>query len=53
MTALWPTGAAYLDGAYMPIGEAKIPVTEFHVGKVEHPITVEIPFGTACHSLCN
>ena len=28
-TALWPTGAAYLDGAYMPIGEAKIPVTDW------------------------
>ena len=25
----WPSGAAYLDGAYMPIGEAKIPVTDW------------------------
>jgi hypothetical protein len=24
----WPSGAAYLDGAYMPIDEAKIPVTD-------------------------
>lgn len=29
MTAHWPTGAAYLDGAYMPIAEAKIPVTDW------------------------
>ena len=29
MTALWPTGAAYLDGVYMPIAEAKIPVTDW------------------------
>ena len=29
MTAPWPTGAAYLDGAYMPIAEAKIPVTDW------------------------
>lgn len=29
MTALWPTGAAYLDGAYVPIAEAKIPVTDW------------------------
>ena len=25
----WPTGAAYLDGTYMPIGEARIPVTDW------------------------
>jgi branched-chain amino acid aminotransferase len=25
----WPSGAAYLDGAYMPIGEAKISVTDW------------------------
>lgn len=29
MTALWTTGAAYLDGVYMPIAEAKIPVTDW------------------------
>ena len=29
MTATWPTGAAYLDGSYMPIAEAKIPVTDW------------------------
>ena len=29
MTTLWPTGAAYLDGAYMPIADAKIPVTDW------------------------
>jgi branched-chain amino acid aminotransferase len=28
-TAQWPTGAAYLDGAFMPIAEAKIPVTDW------------------------
>src|SRR5580658_732585 len=27
--AIWPTGAAYLDGAYMPVAEAKIPVTDW------------------------
>jgi len=25
----WPTGAAYMDGAFMPIAEAKIPVTDW------------------------
>ena len=25
----WPTGAAYMDGAYMPVAEAKIPVTDW------------------------
>ena len=25
----WPSGAAYLDGTYMPVGEAKIPVTDW------------------------
>ena len=29
MSALWPTGSAYLDGAFMPIAEAKIPVTDW------------------------
>jgi len=28
-TALWPTGAAYMDGSYMPLGEAKIPITDW------------------------
>jgi branched-chain amino acid aminotransferase len=28
-TAQWPAGAAYLDGAYMPVAEAKIPVTDW------------------------
>jgi branched-chain amino acid aminotransferase len=28
-TALWPAGAAYMDGTYMPIAEAKIPVTDW------------------------
>jgi branched-chain amino acid aminotransferase len=26
---IWPTGAAYVDGEFMPIGEARIPVTEW------------------------
>lgn len=29
MDALWPTGAAYIDGRSMPIAEATIPVTEW------------------------
>ncbi len=28
-TAQWPTGAAYLNGDFMPVGEAKIPVTDW------------------------
>lgn len=28
-TASWPAGAAYVDGRYMPIGEATIPITEW------------------------
>ena len=28
-TAAWPAGAAYIDGRYMPIGEATIPITEW------------------------
>ena len=28
-TAMWPDGAAYIDGRFMPIAEAKIPVTEW------------------------
>jgi len=28
-TATWPAGAAYIDGRYMPIGEATIPITEW------------------------
>jgi len=28
-TAAWPAGAAYMDGRYMPIGEATIPITEW------------------------
>ena len=28
-TAMWPTGAAYIDGRFMPIAEAMIPVTEW------------------------
>ena len=27
--AMWPTGAAYVDGRFMPIAEAMIPVTEW------------------------
>ena len=27
--AMWPTGAAYIDGRFMPIAEAMIPVTEW------------------------
>jgi branched-chain amino acid aminotransferase len=27
--ALWPDGAAYVDGRYMPIGEAAIPILDF------------------------
>ena len=26
--AMWPAGAAYLDGRFMPVAEAMIPVTE-------------------------
>lgn len=29
MDPMWPSGAAYIDGHYMPIGEAMIPVTEW------------------------
>src|SRR5882762_1345973 len=28
-TSVWPEGAAYIDGRYMPIAEAKIPVTDW------------------------
>ena len=28
-TASWPGGAAYLDGRYMPIEEAAIPITDW------------------------
>jgi len=28
-TAISPTGAAYVDGRFMPIAEAMIPVTEW------------------------
>ena len=28
-TPAWPAGAAYIDGRYMPIGEATIPITEW------------------------
>ena len=28
-TSLWPEGAAYIDGRFMPIAEAAIPVTDF------------------------
>jgi len=28
-TELWPTGAAYMDGTYMPLAEARIPVTDW------------------------
>ena len=28
-TALWPAGAAYMDGAYMPLAEAKISITDW------------------------
>jgi branched-chain amino acid aminotransferase len=28
-TAAWPAGAAYVDGRYMPIAEATIPITEW------------------------
>src|SRR5690348_13579657 len=27
--AMWPSGAAYIDGRFMPVGEAMIPVTEW------------------------
>ena len=27
--AMWPTGAAYIDGRFMPVAEAMIPVTEW------------------------
>ncbi len=27
-STLWPAGAAFIDGANMPIAEAKIPVTD-------------------------
>jgi len=29
MDAMWPTGSAYINGRYMPVGEALIPVTEW------------------------
>jgi branched-chain amino acid aminotransferase len=29
MDAMWPMGAAYINGRYMPVGEAMIPVTEW------------------------
>lgn len=29
MDPMWPSGAAYINGHYMPIGEAMIPVTEW------------------------
>ncbi len=29
MAAMWPAGAAYINGRYMPVGEAAIPVTEW------------------------
>jgi branched-chain amino acid aminotransferase len=28
-TAMWPAGAAYIDGRFMPVGEAAVPVTEW------------------------
>jgi branched-chain amino acid aminotransferase len=28
-TAMWPSGAAYIDGRFMPVGEAMIPITEW------------------------
>jgi branched-chain amino acid aminotransferase len=28
-STLWPAGAAFIDGAYMPIADAKIPVTDW------------------------
>ena len=27
--AMWPAGAAYIDGRFMPVAEAMIPVTEW------------------------
>jgi len=27
--AMWPSGAAYIDGQFMPVGEATIPITEW------------------------
>jgi len=27
--ALWPAGAAYVDGRFMPVAEAMIPVTDW------------------------
>jgi branched-chain amino acid aminotransferase len=27
--AMWPSGAAYIDGRFMPVGEATIPVTDW------------------------
>ena len=27
--AMWPAGAAYVDGRFMPVAEAMIPVTEW------------------------
>src|SRR4051812_14868073 len=27
--ARWPKGAAYIDGRYMPVGEAAIPITDW------------------------
>ena len=27
--AAWPSGAAYIDGRFMPVAEATIPVTEW------------------------
>ena len=29
MDAMWPAGAAYINGRFMPVGEATIPVTEW------------------------
>ena len=26
MDAMWPTGSAYINGRFMPVGEAMIPV---------------------------
>jgi branched-chain amino acid aminotransferase len=28
-TAIWPTGAAYIDGRFMPVAEAMIPITDW------------------------
>src|SRR5271167_245449 len=29
MDAMWPTGSAYINGRFMPVGEAMIPVTDW------------------------